>query len=76
MTARYRCPYCGHGYNNKDTAIKHMGDFHVMKLIALIRSRYKDIEGYGTRKDPNAPPRRLKDHLRTNPGVSGEGDSS
>ncbi len=72
MTARYRCCWCGSfsSSNAKDTR-KHVLDSHRRALITALGV----IEYYGTQKPPVTPLRRLKDHPRTNLGVSGEGDS-
>ncbi len=72
MTARYRCPWCGTAFPTRDRALNHMFGFHA----TLIRERLAMTRDPRPHKDPIAPPRRLKDHLQSNLGVPGEGDSS
>ncbi len=71
MTARYRCCWCGSVSPNAKTMREHVLKRHRRALELALRP----IESFGTYKAPVTPLRRSEPHPRTNPGVSGEGDS-
>ncbi len=72
MTARYRCCWCGSAVAKEaKTMRKHILERHRAVLIMGLGI----IEAFGTHVEEIARSRPLTATHRTNPGVSGEGDS-
>ncbi len=68
MTARYRCPYCGRGFDAGDRTLNHMFGFHRRLLeerLTLSRPRTRPLGSFRVPQDPEEES-----------GVSGEGDST
>ncbi len=72
MTARYRCPWCSTFRGTAMDTRKHILERH----RALLIMELSPIEIFGIHVRELTHSRYSTERLRTNPGVSGEGDSS
>ncbi len=72
MTARYRCCWCGSAVSSSARTMReHMVERHRAGLERALHP----LESFRTRKPLDPPTNVLERPPRTNPGVSGEGDS-